>query len=117
MAALWQALHEAGVELAISGHDHDYERFAPQDATGNLDLERGVRQLVAGTGGKKTRSLVEAEPNSEVRASGVFGVLKLMLSPGRYAWEFVPAAGESFRDSGRQLSCALRGACPFIAGR
>ena len=100
MAALWQALHEAGVELAISGHDHDYERFAPQDATGNLDVERGVRQLVAGTGGKNTRPLAEAEPNSEVRASGAFGVLKLMLSPGRYAWEFVPAAGESFRDSG-----------------
>lgn len=100
MAALWQALYEAGVELAISGHDHDYERFAPQDAAGNLDREHGMRQLVAGTGGKKTRRPSETEPNSEVRATGVFGVLKLTLSPGRYAWEFVPIPGETFKDSG-----------------
>jgi 3',5'-cyclic AMP phosphodiesterase CpdA len=100
MAALWQALYEAGVELGISGHDHVYERFAPQDGAGQLDREHGTRQIVAGTGGKKTSRFAETEPNSEARATGVFGVLKLTLSPGRYAWEFVPIAGESFRDSG-----------------
>jgi predicted phosphohydrolase len=100
MAPLWRALHEAGVELAISGHDHDYERFAPQDADGRLDAARGIRQLVVGTGGKKTRKFKETEPNSEVRETGAFGVLKLTLSPGRYEWTFIPVAGETFTDSG-----------------
>lgn len=100
LAPLWQALYEAGVELAISGHDHDYERFAPQDAAGGLDVARGVRQFVVGTGGKKTRRFKEAEPNSEVRETGTFGVLKLTLSPGRYEWQFIPVAGQSFTDSG-----------------
>lgn len=102
MAPLWQALYEAGVELAISGHDHDYERFAPQDAAGKLDRTRGVRQFVVGTGGKSAYRFPGVEPNSEVRATDVFGVLKLTLSPGRYGWEFVPVAGQTFMDSGTE---------------
>ncbi len=102
MAPLWQALHEAGVELAISGHDHDYERFAPQDPAGKLDVARGVRQFVVGTGGKKTHRFNQAEPNSEVRDTGTFGVLKLTLSPGRYEWKFIPVAGQGFTDSGSE---------------
>ena len=37
--AFWQALHEAGADIVLSGDAHDYERFAPQDASGNLDLD------------------------------------------------------------------------------
>jgi hypothetical protein len=102
MTALWQALYEAGVELAVSGHDHDYERFAPQDALGVLDRARGVRQFVAGTGGRSSYEFAEVQPNSEVRATGVFGVLKLTLAPSRYEWEFVPVAGQSFTDAGSE---------------
>ncbi len=118
MAALWQTLYEAGVELAISGHDHDYERLAPLDSAGNLDPEHGVRQFVVGTGGRETREFTEKRPNSEVRMTGVFGVLKLSLSAGGYAWEFVPAAGETFRDSGTgachsgREAARARGAAP-----
>jgi hypothetical protein len=100
MATLWQTLYETKIELAISGHDHDYERLTPLDGAGNPDREHGVRQFVVGTGGRKTRDFTQTRPNSEVRVTGVFGVRKLTLSPGRYAWEFVPAAGETFRDSG-----------------
>ena len=102
MTALWQALYDAEVELAISGHDHDYERFAPQDAAGGLDRERGIRQFVVGTGGRLAYSLLTPEPNSEVRATDVFGVLKLTLAPGSYGWEFVPVAGGTFTDAGTE---------------
>lgn len=102
LSALWRALYEAGVELAISGHDHDYERFAPQDADGRLDREQGVRQFVVGTGGKSSYRFPGVQPNSEVRATDLFGVLKLTLSPDRYDWEFIPVPGHSFTDSGRE---------------
>ncbi len=100
MRHLWQALYDGGVELALSGHDHTYERFAPQDAAGRLDAARGVRQFVVGTGGRSAYQFQAPEPNSEARATDIFGVLKLTLSPERYDWEFIPAAGHSFTDSG-----------------
>jgi acid phosphatase type 7 len=82
-------------------HDHDYERFAPQDPTGKLDPQRGIREFVVGTGGKNShRTFASAQPNSEVHQADTFGVLKLTLHPTSYDWEFVPEAGKTFKDSG-----------------
>jgi len=97
---LWQALYDAGAEIVISGHDHDYERFAPQDPAGRRDLDRGIRQFVVGTGGKSTRPFDRVAPNSEAHATKVFGVLKLTLHQAGYAWAFVPVEGQTFTDSG-----------------
>jgi len=95
-----QALYDYGVELVVNGHDHDYERFSLQDPEGNPDPVGGIRQFVVGTGGAGQRPFADPEPNSDVRNSGVYGVLQLALFPDRYEWEFVPVAGESFTDAG-----------------
>jgi hypothetical protein len=101
MKPVWDALYSADAEIVIGGHDHDYERFAPQDPTGELDLQRGIREFVVGTGGKNShRSFASPKPNSEVRQADTFGVLKLTLHPASYDWEFVPEAGKTFTDSG-----------------
>jgi acid phosphatase type 7 len=97
--ALWRALHEAGAELVLVGHDHDYERFAPQAPNGELDDQRGIVQIVAGTGGRKLRAFRTIRANSLVRNSDTFGVLRLSLSAGTWSSEFVPVAGQAFRDS------------------
>lgn len=89
------------VVAVLNGHDHDYERFAPQDPSGRLDSQRGIREFVIGTGGKNShRSFAAPKPNSEVRQADTFGVLKLTLRPDSYDWEFVPQAGKTFTDSG-----------------
>jgi calcineurin-like phosphoesterase family protein len=98
--ALFQALYEANADLVIHGHDHDYERFAPQTPDGAADPARGVREFVAGTGGKNHRPFGEPKPNSEIRDATAFGVLKLTLKPGGYDWQFIPEAGKTFTDSG-----------------
>jgi len=98
--ALFQALYEANADLVINGHDHDYERFAPQTPDGAGDPARGIREFVAGTGGKNHRPFSEPKPNSEVRDATAFGVLKLTLKPGGYDWQFIPEAGKTFTDSG-----------------
>jgi hypothetical protein len=98
--AFWQVLYEHGAEIVVSGHDHDYERFAPQNPQGEADPENGIRQFVVGTGGAGQRPFLGAQPNSEVRNSGEFGVLKLTLYPDRYDWEFIPVEGAVFTDSG-----------------
>jgi len=97
---LFQALYDANAEVVVAGHDHDYERFAPQAPDGTADAKRGIREFVVGTGGKNHRPFSEPKPNSEVREATAFGVLKLTLKPGSYDWQFIPEAGKSFTDSG-----------------
>jgi acid phosphatase type 7 len=100
MKPTWDALYAADVEVVLNGHDHDYERFAPQDPSGVSDSARGIREFVVGTGGRSHYSFGTVKPNSEVRNSDTYGVLKLTLNSDNYAWEFVPEAGKSFTDSG-----------------
>jgi hypothetical protein len=97
---LWQALYEANADVIVNGHDHDYERFAPQTPDGAPDTQRGIREFVVGTGGKNHRPFGDVKPNSEVRDATAFGVLKLTLKAGAYEWQFVPEAGKTFTDSG-----------------
>ncbi len=100
---LWEDLYGARGDLVIAGHEHSYERFAPQDPEGNADPVHGIREIVAGTGGRSHDPLGLATPNSEVRDWDTFGVLKLTLLPGKYAWEFIPEEGKSFHDSGSSV--------------
>ncbi|MGH2945477.1 MAG: LamG-like jellyroll fold domain-containing protein, partial [Solirubrobacteraceae bacterium] len=100
MGAFFEALYEARAEIVLSGHDHLYERFAPQTPDAALDSARGVRQFVVGTGGRSLFSFSSTvEPNSEVR-SKTYGILKLVLHPTEYEWQFVSEAGKTFTDSG-----------------
>ena len=96
---LYQALYDHRADVVLTGHDHLYERFAPQNPANGLDLAAGLRQFVVGTGGKKRYSLTTAAPNSEFRSSDVDGVLELTLRPTSSDWRFVTVAGEVL-DSG-----------------
>jgi hypothetical protein len=96
----WNDLYAARVAVVINGHDHDYERFAPQDPDGKADDARGIREFVVGTGGKSHRPFGVPKANSELRNSDTFGVLKLVLRPHGYDWQFIPEPGKSFTDSG-----------------
>ena len=105
--AFWQALYQAGAELVLNGHEHDYERFAPQTPGGVADTQFGVRELVVGTGGASHTSVGTPVANSQVRDSTSYGLLKLSLHASGYDWEFLPVAGATFTDSG---SSACHGA-------
>ena len=96
---LWQALYDSKADVVVSGHAHNYERFAPQSPSGRAD-PNGIRQFVVGTGGESHNSFNGVAPNSQVRNASTFGVLKLTLHPGSYDWKFTPVAGKSFTDSG-----------------
>jgi hypothetical protein len=97
---LWQALYEYGADVVLAGHEHNYERFEPQDPQGRADPARGIRQFVIGTGGASHHKFGLPVANSEVRNSDTYGVLKLILRPSSYSWEFIPVEGETFTDSG-----------------
>ena len=99
VAPFWDALYAAGADVIVNGHDHDYERFAPQDPSGDADPEKGIREFVVGTGGAGLREFADVVANSEIRASITHGVLALTLSDGSYAWEF-HAVEDGFEDRG-----------------
>jgi 3',5'-cyclic AMP phosphodiesterase CpdA len=99
-ADVWKALYEFGADVVLVGHDHTYERFAPQDPDANADASRGIRQFVIGTGGAGLYAFGAPQPNSEVRGAGAFGVAKFVLDNGKYSWQFLGVPGSSFTDSG-----------------
>jgi hypothetical protein len=102
--SFWDALYAAKADVILTGHDHIYERFAPQSPTGALDPTNGIREFIAGTGGANHTSLAALAANSEVLNTNTFGVLELTLYSDNYTWQFVPEAGHTFADAGSQ-SC------------
>jgi Calcineurin-like phosphoesterase len=98
MRDIWRTIYDLDVDLVIAAHDHIYERFAPQDSAGNMDLDRGIRQFVVGTGGGPSHKVGAPRRNSEIAVS-TWGVLALTLEADRYQWRFVPAEG-GFNDEG-----------------
>jgi uncharacterized protein YaiE (UPF0345 family) len=96
---LWNALYDAGADVVVDGHEHVYERFAPQRPDGTADPAHGIREITVGTGGAGSYTFGTPQPNSLVR-SAPNGVLKLTLRAGSYDWNFIPVAGQTFTDSG-----------------
>jgi len=95
----WRDLYTAGAEIVLNGHDHEYERFAPQNPTAGAD-PRGIREFVVGTGGASHYTFTTPIANSEIRDNTSYGVLKLTLHSTSYDWNFLPVTGANFTDTG-----------------
>jgi acid phosphatase type 7 len=92
MEDIWQILYDDGADVALAGHEHNYERFAPLTPQGKPDPDRGIRQFVVGTGGRSLYDFGQAITGSEFRYNDDFGVLKLVLLPSAYQWQFINTA-------------------------
>ena len=101
VAEFFEVLYEADADVVLTGHDHDYERFAPVDPEGNVDQVRGIREFVVGTGGAPLRPLETVHPASEVRNAETHGILLMTLLRNASDWEFLPEEGGTFTDSGQ----------------
>jgi hypothetical protein len=95
---LWRALYDGNAELVLNGHDHHYERFAPQDPDGAADPDHGLVQFVVGTGGRFRRGVGPIEPNSVVTDTDTWGILRLSLADDSWTSEFIPVSGGTFTD-------------------
>jgi hypothetical protein len=96
---LWKILYDAGAEIVINGHEHNYERFKEMNGSGTASSP-GLREFVVGTGGASHYGFGSALSTSQVRNSSTYGVLKLTLNSTSYSWKFVPVAGKTFTDTG-----------------
>jgi hypothetical protein len=96
VAPLWDALYDAGADVVLWGHEHNYQQITPLDKAGQPDPERGIRAFVVGTGGARFYPDFDDEVLAgavEERHAADFGLLELTLGPGRYSWRFVPVDG------------------------
>src|SRR5439155_8251847 len=66
--ALWDALYDFHADVVLNGHEHNYERFAPQSPTGAAD-PNGIREFVVGTGGESLYPVWTPLANSRVSSS------------------------------------------------
>ena len=97
--AFWTLLYTYHADVVLNGHAHIYERFAAQTPSAVLD-SHGIREFIVGTGGDNHTALTTTAANSEVRNGSTFGVLRIILHSGSYAWKFTPEGGATFTDSG-----------------
>jgi hypothetical protein len=100
LTPLLRTLYAGRVSVALTGHDHHYERFAPLNVLGEVEPARGIRFFVVGTGGARLYPAIFDVAGSEVRNAADWGLLKLTLHPADYDWEFLPAGKSGFRDAG-----------------
>lgn len=98
-APLWRALYDYRAAVVLNGHDHVYERFAPQNPSGAAD-DNGTRAFTVGTGGYSLYRFGKPLATSEARINRQFGVLKLTLRTGSYDWAFIGIDDAGVLDSG-----------------
>jgi hypothetical protein len=101
LAAIWNVLAAHHVELAINGHDHVYQRFAPQDASGAAAAD-GVREIMVSTGGAGHNSMSSYTSGHNLQAwnNTNYGVTTLTLASSSYSWRFTASDGSGWTDSG-----------------
>ncbi len=101
LQTIWQELYDGGVDLILNGHDHEYERFLPQNPFAVKDTLKGMVEIVAGTGGGDLRGFRgKPDPNMAAQIQGHFGVLKLTLGKEEWRSAFIETNGRVWDPAG-----------------
>jgi hypothetical protein len=104
---LWELLYGHGADVVLSGHNHVYHRWEPQDAHGDV-VEGGIVQFTVGTGGRLLYSPGRPPFPENLAAfqNDAFGVLKMTLHPDSYDFEWLSAEGQpGYTDAGVNVAC------------
>lgn len=97
LTAMYKTLLDHNVDVLLSAHEADYERFDTLGANGKPD-PTGVRQFVVGTGGQVTYDPAVGDAAWRAKSKPIksqffdvdnHGVLRLTLNPDSYSWAFV----------------------------
>jgi hypothetical protein len=99
---LWKLMVSNKVDLVLNGHDHDYERFLPQNADGKADAG-GPVEIVGGTGGAPLYDIHAAHPTT-AKLLQTFGVLKLSMTGTSFQSQLIGVDGKVL-DSSPTYTC------------
>jgi hypothetical protein len=112
MLPIWSLLVGSKVDLVLTGHDHDYQRWLPLDGSGQPDAANGVTQFVVGTGGHHIQTFVTSDPRMARGFDSTsqplpWGALRLELTSTGASYHFVNTDGTEL-DSG-SIACKRSG--------
>ncbi len=97
MQAIWSLLVSHGGMLVVNGHDHDYQRYAPLDWTGQAN-PNGVTEIITGSGGHGIQQPLGPAPGPQPVMTdfnnGDFGALKLTLHATSADVDFTTTSGK-----------------------
>lgn len=85
---IWSLLAKKGVDIVVTGHEHNYIRWKPMDANGHVD-PNGATAFVVGTGGHFMYPQLQTDPRVAKRYAWKYGALRLGLSDGEATFTFV----------------------------
>ena len=101
-AVFWNLLVQNKVDLVLNGHDHDYERFIPMNASGKSD-PNGPVEIVGGTGGAPLYPIHSEHPTT-AKLLRTFGVLKLSMTDTSFTTQLIGVDGKVL-DSSPTYTC------------
>ena len=95
MDAIWALLVDESVDIVLTGHDHNYQRWEPLDGAGAPD-PNGITEFVVGSGGHGVRPFAETDPRVVTGVDDVndtLGALRLELYDDRASFEYINVDG------------------------
>jgi chitodextrinase len=101
MNDIWALMAQHGVDIVLTGHDHDYQRWVPLDGNGNPSAT-GITEFVAGGGGHGTQQFIVTDSRMAVgfdTSPNTFGALRLLLNQYGAGFQYINYLG-SVLDSG-----------------
>jgi Big-like domain-containing protein/calcineurin-like phosphoesterase family protein len=101
MSAIWKLMVQYHVDIVLNGHDHDYQRWKPLDANGNVSSQ-GLTEFVVGSSGHGLQMFTMSD-NRVVYANDknptTFGILLLTLHSSSASFRYENTSG-AVLDSG-----------------
>lgn len=100
MANLWSLFSQRGVDVVLNGHDHNYQRWHPLNADGDID-PAAPTEFVVGSGGHGIQPFMRTDSRLAAGFDSVadFGALQLELNRDGAAFQFINTQGITL-DSG-----------------
>ncbi|GAA4574613.1 hypothetical protein GCM10023176_41990 [Micromonospora coerulea] len=104
MQAMWDLMASHQVTLLVTGHDHNYQRWAPMGAGGALAGD-GIVELVVGGGGHSSQGFASSDARV-VKTNKSYGAVRMELFGNRadLRYHAAGATGTSLVDSST-VSC------------
>jgi len=102
MNDMWALMAQHGVDIVLTGHDHDYQRWKPLDGNG-VSSPTGITEFVAGGAGHGIQHFLINDDRMVVgfddTSTNAFGALRLQLNQDGAGFQYINTDG-IFLDSG-----------------
>ncbi len=95
MNDMWALMAQHGVDIVLTGHDHDYQRWQPLNGSG-APSSSGMTEFVAGTGGHGIQNFIVTDSRMALgydTSPYSFGALRFQLNQDGASYQYINYQG------------------------